>query len=90
MKQAKNRPLPSLVKLVSSINRTNRSLSEALAFCGASNKRIARKEKKALLSLTAPKGLVRTSAITVSIEDMKAATAAAGANKGGCCCWSES
>lgn len=77
MKQAKKRPLPSLAKLVSSINRTVRSLSETLAFCGASNKRIARKEMKALQSVTALKGLVRSPALPVSIEDMNAATAAA-------------
>lgn len=47
MKQAKKGPLPTLAKLVSSIKRTDRSLSETLAFCAASNKRIAKKEKRA-------------------------------------------
>lgn len=47
MKRAKQRPLPTLDKLVSGIKRTDRALSETLAFCAASNKRIAKKEKRA-------------------------------------------
>lgn len=47
MKRAKQRPFPTLDKLASSIKQTDRALSETLAFCAASNKRIAKKEKRA-------------------------------------------
>lgn len=51
MKRAKQRPLPMLDKLVSSIKRTDRALSETLTFCAASNKRIAKKKKRATVNV---------------------------------------
>lgn len=48
MKRAKKRMLPTVAKLASSIRRTDRSLTKALAFCFASNKRIAKKGKRAV------------------------------------------
>lgn len=50
MKRAKQRSLPTLDKLVSSIKRTDRALSETLAFCAASSRRIAKKEKRATVN----------------------------------------
>lgn len=55
MKQAKKRLLPTLTELVGSANRANRSVTKALAIVSTSNRRIARMEKKASLSVVALK-----------------------------------
>jgi antitoxin component of MazEF toxin-antitoxin module len=47
MKRAKQRPLPSLAKLISSSKQASRSIAGALVSVNASNKRIAKKEKRA-------------------------------------------
>lgn len=79
MKQAKIRLLPMLAKLVGSANRANRSITKTLALASTSNRRIARMEKKASLSVTTLKRLARRPKKSISIEEMNAATAAAGA-----------
>jgi hypothetical protein len=47
MKRAKQRPLPSLAKLISSSKQASRSIAGALVSVNASNRRIAKKEKRA-------------------------------------------
>lgn len=72
MKQARKRPLPTLAKLVSNFKRTDCALSQTLAFCGASNKRIARMEKSASKSVSARKGSPQRPATEASIETTNA------------------
>lgn len=78
MKQAKKRLLPTLTELVGSANRANRSVTKALAIVSTSNRRIARMEKKASLSVAALKRLASRPKKSISIEETNAAIASVG------------